>query len=152
LRKLFSRRITGLFPFEAKTGALNLRCFRHTSGQIFAGSTGEGDKAIQSYNARLTLSSDPDNRVPIKKPHNYIREIYLPILSEGLSDTNRYALKSQLILETPSPEMLGLIGDSAHSRDELEKIYGWNGGNFPGENWDYPEASWAQRKIIRQNF
>ena len=44
---------------------------------IRAGSTGEGDDAVQSYNYRLCLSSDPDNRRYPEKPDGYDRREYL---------------------------------------------------------------------------
>lgn len=35
------------------------------------GYTGEGDSRVQAYCFRFTLTTDPDNRVPITKPENY---------------------------------------------------------------------------------
>ena len=148
--KIFGRRRTGLFPHEASAEILNLRCFKHTTGQIFPGSTGEGDRAIQSFNARLTLSSDPKNRRSIVKPENYDRNRYLLLLGDINSDVVvRSPLKSQLILEKLSLETVGLKGVSAHSRQGLQsKIYGWNAGNYVGGNYDYPDGDWTIRSVI----
>lgn len=54
---------------------------------IRPGSTGEGDDAVQSYNYRLCLSSDPDNRRYPDEPDGYDRREYLWIL-EGLDGMN----------------------------------------------------------------
>lgn len=35
------------------------------------GKPGEGDKRIQAYNIRMTLTDNPDNRVAIERPDNY---------------------------------------------------------------------------------
>ncbi|WP_227378755.1 FAD-dependent oxidoreductase [Haladaptatus halobius] len=44
------------------------------------GTTGEGDDAVQSYNYRLCLCSDPDNRRYPEKPDGYDRREYLWIV------------------------------------------------------------------------
>lgn len=44
---------------------------------IRAGSTGVGDDAVQSYNYRICLSSDPENRRYPEKPDGYDRREYL---------------------------------------------------------------------------
>ncbi|MFC6824952.1 FAD-dependent oxidoreductase [Halopelagius fulvigenes] len=49
---------------------------------IGAGSTGEGDEAVQSYNYRICLSSDPDNMRYPEKPDGYDRREYLWVLHD----------------------------------------------------------------------
>ncbi|WP_207592941.1 FAD-dependent oxidoreductase [Halomontanus rarus] len=49
---------------------------------IRAGSTGEGDDAVQSYNYRLCLSSDPENRRYPDEPDGYDRREYLWVLED----------------------------------------------------------------------
>ncbi|WP_224450368.1 FAD-dependent oxidoreductase [Haloprofundus salilacus] len=49
---------------------------------IGAGSTGEGDDAVQSYNYRICLSSDPDNMCHPEKPDGYDRREYLWVLHD----------------------------------------------------------------------
>ncbi len=35
------------------------------------GQTGQGDKRVQAYNFRITMTNDPHNRIPITRPENY---------------------------------------------------------------------------------
>ena len=65
------------FPREAAEGRLKLRGFRITTGAIDPASTGAGDAAIQAYNFRMCLSSDPENRILPEKPAGYRREDFL---------------------------------------------------------------------------
>jgi len=65
------------YPRDAVEGRLNLRGFRITTGRIFPGGTGEGDHAVQAYNFRICLTSDPANRILPERPANYRREDFL---------------------------------------------------------------------------
>lgn len=77
---------------------LNTRTFRLTSKQIVAGSTGEGDCAIQAYNFRMQLTSDPLKRREIERPVHYNREKYAGItLSEKEMLQGRYPIKSDAL-------------------------------------------------------
>jgi len=71
----------GLFPREAAAGRLNLRPYRGVTQQLFAGSTGEGDGAIQAYNWRLSQTSDPENSRYPEEPDGYDRGRYVDYLS-----------------------------------------------------------------------
>lgn len=70
------------------------------------GTTGEGDDAVQSYNYRLCLCSDPDNRRPPEKPEGYDRREYLWIVKPweemaatldegGVTDGMEFGLRSR---------------------------------------------------------
>lgn len=69
------------------------------------GTTGEGDDAVQSYNYRLCLCRDPDNRRPPEKPEGYDRREYLWIvkpweemaatLDESGADGMEFGLRSR---------------------------------------------------------
>lgn len=107
------------YPREAVEGCLNLEPYEAISQQIYAGSTGEGDRKVQAYTFRLCLSNDPGNRVMPEKPGNYDREIYLRM-------RNRWSLGSAI----PNGKLK------------------WNTSNLPGGNWDYPEADWPKRHEI----
>jgi hypothetical protein len=65
------------YPRDAVEGRLNLRGFRITTGHIYAGSTGEGDGAVQAFNFRLCLTSEAANRLLPEKPASYRREDFL---------------------------------------------------------------------------
>ena len=103
---------------------------------------GEGDKHIQAYNFRITLTDEPDNLIPITLPDNY--------------DPLKYELLIRMKERSPFTDR------------KLEDIFIWsvmpnhktdlnNRGGFStdmiGENWDYPEADYATRaKIVKQHL
>ncbi len=109
------------YPRDAVEGHLNLEPYEAISQQIYAGSTGEGDRKVQAYTLRLCLSNDPANRVMPERPADYDREIYLRM-------RNRWSLGSAI----PNGKLK------------------WNTSNLPGGNWDYPEADWPTRREILQ--
>jgi len=140
--RIFSTHGFGAFPLEAAEGDLNLDTFPVTSQLIFSGSTGEGDKAIQSFTYRVCLTSDPNLMIPIKKPKDYKRENYLGVLeSEKESRKKSHKLKSQLIVnDIKNYKIRG-------PRIPNNKI-SWNDGNLPEINHPYPEGDYKTRTII----
>lgn len=137
--RIFSTHGFGAFPLEAAEGDLNLDTFPVTSQLIFSGSTGEGDKAIQSFTYRVCLTSDPDQMIPIKKPKNYKRENYLGILeSEKQSRKKSYKLKSQLVVNNIKNYKI------RGPRIPNNKI-SWNDANLPEINHLYPEGDYETR-------
>jgi len=52
------------------------------STELLPGSTGAGDKAIQSYCFRFTATTDPSNRVPVIKTEHYSRSDYHWLLED----------------------------------------------------------------------
>jgi len=144
--KIFAQRGgSGRHPADAVCGRLNLRTFRLTTTEIFSGSTGEGDRAVQSYNARIALSSQPENRVPVPRPADYDRTRYLGLLADRSREPEgRYPLKSDLLFGGPEKASLG---------SHVGKVNGWNSANYPEANRDYPEADWPTRfTIIRRHL
>ena len=111
----------GGFPREAVEGKLNLIPYDGCIGELFAGSTGEGDTKVQAYNLRICLSCDPDNRVLPEKPPLYDREIFLKMRS-------RWGLGTRL------------------ANGKMK----WNAANLPGGADQYPDGDWATRKAILQ--
>ena len=109
------------------------------------GIDGQGDKGIQAYCFRMTLTDHPDNRIPFTKPENY-EEINYELLFRNYEAVN----------------------------GPLEKIYTYGGGivpwgatampnrktdtnnaqgfstDFIGGNYDYPEATYDEREEIVQ--
>lgn len=65
--KVFMRNLNEL---EFNKG-LDLRHFGSNQAIIYPESTGEADKNIQAFNLRTILTSDPGNRMEIKKPDDY---------------------------------------------------------------------------------
>ncbi len=98
-----------------------LRHFPLTSGPLLAGSTGEGDRAIQAYNFRVCLTCDPTTRLPVEKPTRYERDIFLDL-------RDRWRFTNRL---------------SNHKTS-------WNAPLLTGGNHDYPDADWPARHVITQ--
>ncbi len=99
--------------------------------------TGEGNKDIQSYNFRITLTNDPANMIPITMPENY--------------DPARYELLIRQIEKQPFLEK-GLDDIFAWSLMPNHKTDINNRGGFStdmiGGSWDYPDADYKRRAEI----
>ncbi len=96
---------------------------------------GQGDKKIQAYNYRVCLTTDPANRIPIEKPAGY-REIDHELLLRNF-DAGDMRL----------PALIEPLADG--------KKVDWNnmhavGSDYPGANWEYPEASYERRHEIEK--
>lgn len=139
--KIFGTRGTGSFPYEAESGMINLRTFHVVSQQIFSGSTGKGDQAVQAYNPRFTLTNNPHNKIEIEMPKGYNRLKYIGILEDRKTNhLNEYPVKADLLIGDIEKVEMGFR--------MMNNKYGNNLGNYPGHNWYYPEANWSKRKQI----
>ena len=103
---------------------------------------GQGDKHIQAYNYRITLTDDPANMIPITEPENY--------------DPKKYELLIRLKERSPFSDR-GLEDIFIWSRMPNHKTDINNRGGFStdviGENWDYPTASYERRaEIAKQHL
>ena len=97
---------------------------------------GQGDKKIQAYNYRVCLTNDPGLRTPIEKPAGY-REIDHELLLRNF--------------DAGDDRLPALIEPLAGSGSKVD----WNnmhavGSDFPGANWEYPEASYEKRREIEK--
>ena len=97
---------------------------------------GQGDKKIQAYNYRVCLTTDPALRIPIAKPAGY-REIDHELLLRNF--------------DAGDPRLPALIEPLAGAGSKVD----WNnmhavGSDYPGANWEYPEASYEKRREIEK--
>ncbi|RAV28800.1 FAD-dependent oxidoreductase [Sinomicrobium soli] len=107
---------SGLLPFiEADAGTV----------------PGSADKRMQSYCYRLTLTDDPANRVPIRKPENY-DPLWFEVLARQLELDPAIPLRKKLITLTPMPNRKT---DTNHL-------------DFVGANYSYTEGSYEEREKI----
>lgn len=96
------------------------------------GEEGAGDARVQAYCFRMCLTDHPDNRIPFAKPEEYDEQWYELLLrnyeagEEGLPWIN----SSMPNRKTDTNNRLGFSTD------------------FVGQNYDYPEASYAEREAI----
>ncbi len=98
---------------------LNLRKFPGYQEIIAGASTGEGDRCVQAFNYRPTLSFDPANRLPVVKPAGYDRE-----LIAGL-----------------------VLGCVSQPTSPNRKIF-WNRPQLVGPHQDYVEGDWRMRRQV----
>ncbi len=103
---------------------LNIRPYSSRQGSVDPQSPFTADGAVQAYNYRFCVTSDPANRIPITKPAGYRREEYVGYERKYIASHNGPNRKSHV-----------------------------NSPILPGENHDYPEADWPTReKIIRRHL
>lgn len=123
--KVFVNIAGGPPPSVAHEG-LNIRAYGSHQGSVDPTSPFTADGAVQAYNYRFCVTSDPANRLPIPKPASYRREEYV-----------EYGRK-----------YIGAHPDRCPNRKSHV-----NSPILPGENHDYPEADWPTReKIIQRHL
>ncbi|WP_425640033.1 FAD-dependent oxidoreductase [Algoriphagus yeomjeoni] len=96
------------------------------------GQNGEGDNRLQAYTYRLAMSRHPDNRIPFPKPDNYYParyELLARVYAAGWDETfEKYDPIPNLKTDTNN--------------------HGPFSTDYIGKNYDYPEASYAEREQI----
>ncbi len=97
---------------------------------------GQGDKKIQAYNYRVCLTTDPELQIPVGKP-------------EGYRETDHELLLRNF--EAGDDRMPALIEPLAGTGSKVD----WNSmhaisTDYASVNWDYPEASYSQRRKIEK--
>ncbi|MBT8298083.1 MAG: FAD-dependent oxidoreductase [Maribacter sp.] len=119
---------SGLLPFISEGGP---------------GTEGNGDKGIQAYCFRMTLTDHHENRIPFKKPDHYDELDY------------ELLFRNYEAAEGPIEEMYS-YGDRLvpwinsampNRKTDTNNQKGFS-TDFIGQNWDYPEASYEERERI----
>lgn len=106
--------------------------------------SGKGDNAIQAYNYRLCMTTDPNNRLPAEKPEGYDRTPYLKIIADA--KRLREDGKTPYITVT---RVLGLQGSLPNDKWDINNSGAyWPSTDFIGGNTDYPTAGWKRRDEI----
>ena len=96
------------------------------------GQKGDGDHRVQAYCFRMCLSDHPDNKVPFPKPAGY--------------DPANYQLLAR-VLDTGRDDIFHKF-DPIPNRKTDTNNHGPFSTDFIGMNYEYPEASYEQRKKI----
>lgn len=112
-----------------------------TSGLLYGispdpvGPHGAGDRKVQTYNFRITLTDRPENRVEITRPDNY--------------DPSRYELLIRLKEKQPwrSPYDIFIWSRMPNGKTDINNFGGFS-TDVIGENWNYPEAGYEERARI----
>jgi len=125
---------------------------RHEFGEEFAGEVfwdsrtrqitfgkPDGDKKVQAYNYRLTLTKRADNRRLLHAPPDY--------------DPNRYAEIAERVKEGVlwhPMEVVSLRALPRHKFDANNTPGPFPSTDFLGANYDYPDADWHRREAIAE--
>jgi hypothetical protein len=112
------------------------------AGALLYGGSGEGDRAIQCYNFRVTMTSAAANRLAIAKPEGYDRtafEALVPLFREGVL-TRAFSEDRSGVLR------LQRLPNSKSDMNDINTSP--VGFGLPGRNWEYPEGPPAVRRRI----
>lgn len=96
------------------------------------GDIGEGDRRIQAYCFRFTLTNNPENRLPIQKPQNY-NPLWFEYVARLIKGNPDWTL-TNIITITPMPNM----------KTDM------NHADFVGVSYEWPEASYLRREELKQ--
>jgi len=121
--------LPGVDPYVEKGNAASgLLPFIDPTGP---GKEGAGDKRVQAYCYRMCLTDHPENRIPFVKPEGYD------------------PLWFELLLRNFEAGRQGIwINSDMPNRKTDTNNYGGFSTDFIGQNYDYPEASYAEREKI----
>jgi len=95
---------------------------------------GSGDHHIQAYCFRMCLSDHPENRIPFEKPSDYEEVNYELLFRNYEAGYGRIPWIHSMMPNRKS---------DSNNRDGFST-------DFIGQNYDYPEASYAEREKIVQ--
>ena len=107
------------------------------------GIEGAGDKGIQAYCFRMTLTDHPENRIPFKKPENY-NEMNYELLFRNYEAANG---NLEDMYSYGDPLIPWINSKMPNRKTDTNNQKGFS-TDFIGQNWDYPEASYEGRKKI----
>jgi hypothetical protein len=93
---------------------------------------GSADKGFQAYCFRMCLTDHPDNRIPFDKPKDY-NELDYELLLRNYEAGEAY--------------VPWINSDMPNRKTDTNNLGGFS-TNFVGQNYDYIEASYAEREII----
>ena len=100
---------------------------------------GTGDKKVQAYNFRITLTNVPENRIPVTRPENY--------------DSTKYELLIRLKEKQPWKALKDVFIWSLmpNGKTDINNRGGFS-TDMIGMNWEYPEGDYEKRaEIVKQH-
>lgn len=123
----------GIDPYRIKGDSTSGLIYGINSAPV--NPNGTGDKKVQAYNFRITLTNRPENRIPITKPDNY--------------DPSRYELLLRLKESRPWNKHTDVFiwSDMPNGKTDINNFGGFS-TDVIGENWNYPDAGYEERARI----
>lgn len=149
------------------------RLYKLWDGPELEGTTHEGDRAVQSYNYRLCLTNDPDNRLLPERPRRYDRREYLSLVDDVYSGTyagvgmldvtpemqaeNRRHIEAGGTTQIPGDpwgiaKVTNMVELPNHKTDANNQHLALISTDLPEENWPWPEADWRWRDRFAQRL
>jgi hypothetical protein len=122
-------RSSGTLPFVSKSGP---------------GVDGAGDKKIQAFCFRMTLTNHPENRIPFAKPPGY-KELDYELLFRNYEAASEG--KIEKMYDYGDPLVPWINSRMPNRKTDTNNQKGFS-TDFIGQNFDYPEASYADREKI----
>ena len=107
------------------------------------GVDGDGDHKIQAYCFRMTLTDHPDNRIPFRKPAGY-NELDYELLFRNY-EAREGAVDKMYSYGHPLVPWINTAMPNRKTDTNNQKGFSTD---FIGQNYDYPEASYAERQKI----
>ncbi|MCY1721844.1 FAD-dependent oxidoreductase [Prolixibacteraceae bacterium Z1-6] len=107
------------------------------------GVDGDGDKGIQAYCFRMTLTDVPENRIPFTKPENY-EELDYELLFRNYEAAEGPIEK---MYSYGDPLVPWINSAMPNRKTDTNNQKGFS-TDFIGQNYDYPEASYEVREKI----
>jgi hypothetical protein len=97
----------------------------------------DGDRKVQAYNYRLTMTKRADNRSLIAAPPNYNPDHYAEIAERVLEEVLWHPMEVVSLVKLPQQKF-----DANNTPGPFPST------DFIGANYDYPEADWQRREQI----
>jgi hypothetical protein len=120
---------SGLLPFIVEGGR--------------PGIDGSGDKGVQAYCFRMTLTDHPENRIPFKKPDDY-NELEYELLFRNY-EAAKGPIENMYFYGDPLVPWVNSAMPNRKTDTNNQKGFSTD---FIGQNYDYPEATYEERKKI----
>ncbi|MDR6785548.1 hypothetical protein ABIE26_004258 [Pedobacter africanus] len=149
------------------------RIYKYWGGPEEAGSTGQGDNAVQAYNYRVCLTSEPGKQVAIEKPERYNRNEYLSLIGDVLTGRNTGVemekVTGQMLEDNRNIILKGGRSDIPGDKWGLAKLVNtvmlpnnktdannqhqaFISTDLPEENWPWPTSGWDWRDAFAQRL
>jgi hypothetical protein len=125
--------VNGVDPYREKGNpASGLLPFINPKGP---GKEGSANKGVQAYCFRMCLTNHPENRIPFEKPANY-NELVFELLLRNY--------------EAGEKGFPWINSDMPNRKTDTNNRTGFS-TDFIGQNYNYPEASYAEREVIAEH-
>jgi hypothetical protein len=125
--------VNGVDPYREKGNpASGLLPFINPKGP---GKEGSANKGVQAYCFRMCLTNHPENRIPFEKPAEY-NELVFELLLRNY--------------EAGEKGFPWINSDMPNRKTDTNNRTGFS-TDFIGQNYNYPEASYAEREVIAEH-